>query len=114
VFLLDNLDLGIFNKKHDVLPRIKAFDPEWIRRLINMATDIGKVPRSYSSSPVSHMLWFFFPFSPKCYRNVYSILDVPITIAAKGCRFCVLHTSHCSRQPERNRFNHFEVETTNH
>uniref|UniRef100_A0ACD5ZEI2 Uncharacterized protein n=1 Tax=Avena sativa TaxID=4498 RepID=A0ACD5ZEI2_AVESA len=52
VFLLDNLDLGIFNKKHDVVPRIKAFEADWIRRLITMASDIGKGPRSYSSTPL--------------------------------------------------------------
>lgn len=28
VFYMDNLDLGIFNKKHDVLPRVKVFDQE--------------------------------------------------------------------------------------
>ncbi|KAK1614316.1 hypothetical protein QYE76_019833 [Lolium multiflorum] len=43
VFLLDNLDLGIFNKKHDELPRIKAFDQDWLRRLITMASDLRSV-----------------------------------------------------------------------
>uniref|UniRef100_A0ACD5Z8M2 Uncharacterized protein n=1 Tax=Avena sativa TaxID=4498 RepID=A0ACD5Z8M2_AVESA len=56
VFLLDNLDLGIFNKKHDVIPRIKAFDADWIRRLITMASDICKGPRSYSSTPATDPL----------------------------------------------------------
>uniref|UniRef100_A0ACD5Z8J1 Uncharacterized protein n=1 Tax=Avena sativa TaxID=4498 RepID=A0ACD5Z8J1_AVESA len=38
--------------QHDVVPRIKAFEADWIRRLITMASDIGKGPRSYSSAPL--------------------------------------------------------------
>nr|XP_051205125.1 uncharacterized protein LOC127318693 [Lolium perenne] len=52
VFLLDNLDLGIFNKRHDDLPRIKVFDQDWLRRTITMASDLGKGPNSYTSAPL--------------------------------------------------------------
>ena len=31
VFLIDNLDLGVCNKSHNVLPRIADFDPESFR-----------------------------------------------------------------------------------
>ncbi|XP_044426033.1 uncharacterized protein [Triticum aestivum] len=40
VFYLDNLDLGIFNKKHDVLPRINVFDQDTLRKMSTMATDL--------------------------------------------------------------------------
>jgi hypothetical protein len=53
VFMLDNLDLGIFNLKHDVLPRISVFDQGTLRRMITMATDIGKGPETYSTQRVS-------------------------------------------------------------
>lgn len=48
IFLLDNLDLGIFNKPHDVLSRIVAFDPDTLRRMLNMAVDPVKGATSYS------------------------------------------------------------------
>jgi hypothetical protein len=50
--LLDNLDLSQFNMKHDVLPRILAFDQVTLRRMTTMALDIGKYPPSYASCPV--------------------------------------------------------------
>nr|XP_051216609.1 uncharacterized protein LOC127334227 [Lolium perenne] len=56
VFLLDNLDLGIFNKRHDDLPRIKVFDQDWLRRTITMASDLGKGPNSYTSAPMADPL----------------------------------------------------------
>ncbi|XBH56065.1 hypothetical protein VPH35_077989 [Triticum aestivum] len=48
VFFLDNVDLGIFNKKHNVLPRISEFDQATIITMITMGTDLGKGPTSYS------------------------------------------------------------------
>ncbi|VAH66270.1 unnamed protein product [Triticum turgidum subsp. durum] len=48
IFFLDNVDLGIFNKNHNVLPRISDFDQTNIKNMITMATDIGKGPTSYS------------------------------------------------------------------
>lgn len=51
IFFLDNIDLGTFKKKHDVLRRISSFDQTSIRRMIIMATDIGtSVVTSYSNS----------------------------------------------------------------
>ncbi|XBJ07279.1 hypothetical protein VPH35_012832 [Triticum aestivum] len=47
IFFLDNVDLGIFNKKHNVLPRISDFDQNSLKNMITMATDIGKGPTSY-------------------------------------------------------------------
>lgn len=49
VFFLDNVDLGMFNKKHDVLPRISDFDQDSLRRMITMSTDIGKGATSHSN-----------------------------------------------------------------
>ncbi|XP_044384772.1 uncharacterized protein [Triticum aestivum] len=48
IFFLDNVDLGIFNKNHNVLPRISDFDQTSIKNMITMATDIGMGPTSYS------------------------------------------------------------------
>uniref|UniRef100_A0A8R7R767 Aminotransferase-like plant mobile domain-containing protein n=1 Tax=Triticum urartu TaxID=4572 RepID=A0A8R7R767_TRIUA len=50
VFFLDNLELGIFTTKHDIFPRISAFDRATLRRMITMATDIGKSPSTYTSA----------------------------------------------------------------
>ncbi|XBJ25178.1 hypothetical protein VPH35_002891 [Triticum aestivum] len=52
VFFLDNLDLGIFNKKHDAMPRISVFDQDTLWRMITMATDVGSSPYTYSSAPL--------------------------------------------------------------
>uniref|UniRef100_A0A8R7QYF0 Uncharacterized protein n=1 Tax=Triticum urartu TaxID=4572 RepID=A0A8R7QYF0_TRIUA len=48
VFLLDNLDLGIFSKSHSVLPRIPEFHPESFRRMLAMAADPVKGTTSYA------------------------------------------------------------------
>ncbi|XP_044338620.1 uncharacterized protein [Triticum aestivum] len=48
VFLIDNLDLGVCNKSHNVLPRIADFDPESFRRMLTMAVDPIKGTTSYS------------------------------------------------------------------
>lgn len=52
VFLLDNLDLGMFNKPHDSLPRIVVFDQDTLRRMLNMAMDLGKGVPSYAHTPL--------------------------------------------------------------
>ncbi|XP_048540963.1 uncharacterized protein LOC125520167 isoform X1 [Triticum urartu] len=52
VFYLDNLDLGIFNKKHDVLPRVNVFDQDTLRKMATMATDVGLPEPSFSSAPL--------------------------------------------------------------
>lgn len=52
VFLLDNLDLGMFNKPHDSLPRIVVFDQDTLRRMLNMAMDLGKGVTSYAHAPL--------------------------------------------------------------
>jgi hypothetical protein len=42
--------------KHDVLPRIIAFDQVTLRRMSTMALDVGKYPPSYASCPVWEFL----------------------------------------------------------
>uniref|UniRef100_A0ACD5UEM7 Uncharacterized protein n=2 Tax=Avena sativa TaxID=4498 RepID=A0ACD5UEM7_AVESA len=49
VFMLDNLDLGIFTTKHDVIPRIISFDQVTFRRMTTMASDVRTTPPSYQS-----------------------------------------------------------------
>ncbi|XP_037461290.1 uncharacterized protein LOC119332213 [Triticum dicoccoides] len=56
IFFLDNVDLGIFNKNHNVLPRISDFDQSSMKNMITMATDIGKGPTSYSKCMVILLL----------------------------------------------------------
>lgn len=46
--MLDNLDLGIFNKSHSVLPRISEFHPESFHRMLAMAADPVKGTTSYA------------------------------------------------------------------
>ncbi|KAE8803379.1 hypothetical protein D1007_20729 [Hordeum vulgare] len=66
IFLLDNLDLGIYNKQHASLPRVKVFDQASIRGMIIMANDVGKPVTSYASAPIRH-------HSTVCYaRSKYS------------------------------------------
>lgn len=43
----------MFNKPHTVLPRVSVFDQDSLRRMTNMATDVGKAAISYASAPVS-------------------------------------------------------------
>lgn len=50
VFFLENIDLGFFNMKHDVLPRVKEFDQDKLRRMATMATDVGVPEPSFASS----------------------------------------------------------------
>ncbi|XP_044954025.1 uncharacterized protein LOC123404174 [Hordeum vulgare subsp. vulgare] len=37
IFLLDNIDLGIFNMRHSVFPRVQCFDQKRLRQMITMA-----------------------------------------------------------------------------
>jgi len=50
VFMLDNIDLGLFNTKHDVW--IVSFDQVTIRRMTTMASDVGRNSESYTASPL--------------------------------------------------------------
>ena len=59
VFLLDNLDLGIFSKSHSVLPRISEFDPESFRRMLAMAADPVKGTTSYAHANVKMSFYLF-------------------------------------------------------
>lgn len=59
VFLLDKLDLGIFNKSHSVLPRISEFDPESFRRMLAMAADPVKGTTSYAHANVKMSFYLF-------------------------------------------------------
>jgi hypothetical protein len=45
--------IAAFDQEHDVLPRIAAFDQVTLRRMINMAPDIWKQASSYAGVPVS-------------------------------------------------------------
>ncbi|XBH61061.1 hypothetical protein VPH35_115567 [Triticum aestivum] len=47
---IDNLDLGIFNMKHDVFPRIKQFGEGMVRWMATMATDVGVAEPSFASA----------------------------------------------------------------
>ena len=44
IFFLDNVDLGIFNNNHNVLPHISDFDQSSMKNMITMATHIGRAP----------------------------------------------------------------------
>ncbi|XBH70439.1 hypothetical protein VPH35_098099 [Triticum aestivum] len=59
VFYLDNIDLGIFNMKHDVLPRVKEFDQDKLRRMTTMSTDVGVPEPSFrfinGNASISHL-----------------------------------------------------------
>ena len=55
IFVLDNVDLGIFNKPHNVLPRIADFDPDSLRKMLTMALDPVKGATSYSHANVISM-----------------------------------------------------------
>jgi hypothetical protein len=41
--------------KHDMLPRILAFDQVTLRRMTTMALDVGMYPPSYVSCPVCEL-----------------------------------------------------------
>lgn len=69
IFLLDNLDHGMFNKEHSVLPRVSQFDQDSLRRMITMATDVGKPSASYACAPLRH-------HSTVCYaRSKHSVAE---------------------------------------
>jgi hypothetical protein len=57
IFLLANLDLGLFMSEYDVLPRIWKFDHVTLKRMITMAANMGKSPVSYVCSLVSIFLF---------------------------------------------------------
>ncbi|KAM3387322.1 hypothetical protein ACQJBY_010263 [Aegilops geniculata] len=70
IFVLDNLDLGIFNKHHSVLPRVKEFDQKSVRNMITQATDVGKGTTSYASAMLRD-------HSTVCYeRSKYPVLEL--------------------------------------
>lgn len=52
-FYIDNLDLGIFNMKHYVFPRIKQFGQDMLRRMATMATDVGFAEPLFASAPLT-------------------------------------------------------------
>ncbi|KAK1632974.1 hypothetical protein QYE76_007289 [Lolium multiflorum] len=47
IFYLDNINLGIFNMRHDSLPRISAYDDVSLRRMINQCAGTAKGPADY-------------------------------------------------------------------
>lgn len=52
VFYLDNLDLGMFNKSHNTLPRIACFDDTSFRRMILQCCSLKKGVHDYSCAPI--------------------------------------------------------------
>lgn len=50
IFYLDNMDLGGLNKKHDNIPRVVKFTYGTIKRMIIMATSVGKGDISYTGA----------------------------------------------------------------
>jgi hypothetical protein len=51
IFYLDNIDLGQLNLKHDVFPRIKAFNCNLLGKMIQADTD--KATGAYGCSKVN-------------------------------------------------------------
>uniref|UniRef100_A0A8I6YG45 Uncharacterized protein n=1 Tax=Hordeum vulgare subsp. vulgare TaxID=112509 RepID=A0A8I6YG45_HORVV len=82
IFLLDNLDLGIFNKPHNVLPRISVFDGDSLRRMLTMAVDPIKGATSYSHANLRDV-------STVCYTRQKSQISAPLSSASKkAARVC--------------------------
>jgi hypothetical protein len=54
---LDNIDLGDLNLKHDVFPRIKAYDCSIMAKMIQADTD--SVSGKFGCSKVKYHLPFF-------------------------------------------------------
>ncbi|XBI06457.1 hypothetical protein VPH35_134469 [Triticum aestivum] len=52
IFVLDNLDLGIYNMRHDIFPRISAFDDGKMRGMILQCTNPGKGDLDYSIAQI--------------------------------------------------------------
>ncbi|XBH62134.1 hypothetical protein VPH35_116426 [Triticum aestivum] len=76
VFYLNNIDLGIFNMKHDVLPRFKEFDQDKLLRMTIMPTDVGVPEPSFwfinGNASISHLRSHTFTMSDRlavCYSR---------------------------------------------
>lgn len=54
IFLLDNLDMGIWNQAHNVVPRAQLFAAGKIKRMINMISDTKDGQTVYIPPPVRH------------------------------------------------------------
>jgi hypothetical protein len=54
IFYLDNINLGIFNMRHDSLPRISAYDDVSLRRMINQCAGTAKGPADYGDVQVQN------------------------------------------------------------
>jgi hypothetical protein len=52
IFLLDNLDMGIWNQAHNVVPRAQLFAADRIKRMINMISDTKDGKTVYIPPPV--------------------------------------------------------------
>ncbi|XP_048545183.1 uncharacterized protein LOC125524137 isoform X3 [Triticum urartu] len=68
IFLLDNIDLGLFNMKHDVLPRVQCFDAKRLREMIIMAY----CPKN---GAVSYVPATLRPADDVCYKSVLHMSD---------------------------------------
>lgn len=101
IFLLDNLDLGILNKHHNVLPRISDFDPESFRKMLIMAADPVKGATSYSHANVVQFLLDQHPFSDIFMSSdvMFKMLIGPHILLSNTAERCVdglLHTAEVS------------------
>jgi hypothetical protein len=83
--------------KHDVLPRILAFDQVTLRRMTTMALDIGKHPPSYASCPVRVLAQCCSICS---HSSAASNQQHIVHVTAQECQQRLLHMSKfCRRRP---------------
>lgn len=79
--MLDNVDLGIFNKPHNVLPRIADFDPDSLRKMLTMALDPVKGATSYSHANLRDA-------STVCYMRSKVQVNAPSSSTSKRVHRC--------------------------
>lgn len=99
ILLLDNLDLGMFNKPHTVLPRVNVLDQDSIRRMTDMATDVGKPTTSYASDR-------YVPLSdpdPCRWCPSVSTLALMVVLTSCSCATHPLFATPGSSTPQTNR-----------
>lgn len=93
VFFLDNLDLGLFNMKHDVLPRVKQFDQDCLRKMTTMASDVGVPEPSFASAMLRNPSTVCYSRSVRPDKQSANATALPRTGASH------YHSSSCSRLP---------------
>ncbi|XP_048540500.1 uncharacterized protein LOC125519771 isoform X2 [Triticum urartu] len=76
IFLLDNIDLGIFNMIHSVFPRIQCFDYKTLRQMITMA-------RCEQRGSITYVPGVLRPADSVCYVWVFAAS--PLCMEGKSC-----------------------------